>query len=197
MRIQGLRLAACTAVVALALPVTVHAQSHHAGAQPAAISSLLRDLGQVEQKLIALAEAIPESAFAWRPAEGVRSISEVVMHIAADNYFLPTFAGHPAPAQTGIKSGDYPSVQAYESRQVSKAEALQSMRDSFAHLRGGMEMADDAFLTSNVDVFGSMMTGLDLAVITTTHLHEHLGQMIAYARSNDIVPPWSRGSSSQ
>jgi len=196
MQIQRLGLAACAAIVALALPAALHAQQpDQAGAQPAAIRSLLRDMTQVERKLISLAEAIPESAYAWRPAEGVRSVGEVVMHIAADNYFLPTFAGHEAPAQTGIRSGDYATVQAYESRQVSKAEAVQTMRDSFAYLRSGMEVADDAFLASSVDVFGTMMTGLDLAVITTTHLHEHLGQLIAYARSNDITPPWSGGSS--
>jgi hypothetical protein len=42
-----------------------------------------------------------------------------------------------------------------------------------------------------LSVFGSSMTGLDLWVLTTTHLHEHLGQLIAYARSNGVVPPWS------
>src|SRR5690606_12612592 len=122
---------------------------------------------------------------------------EVVMHVAADNYFLPTFAGHAAPAATGIKDGDYPSVQAYESRQVTKAEALQAMRDSFAHLRGGFEMADDAFLAGQLDIFGSQMSGQDFSVLTTTHLHEHLSQMIAYACSNGVVPPWSQGSWSQ
>lgn len=194
MQNHRLGLAACAAVVTLALPINLQAQEHgHApGAQPAAVASLLRDISQVEQKLISLTEAMPEEAFAWRPAEGVRSVGEVVMHIAADNYFLPTFAGHPAPAETGIKGGDYSSVQAYEGRQVSKAEAVQAMRDSFAHLRSGMEMADDAFLSSQLDVFGTQMSGMDLSVITTTHLHEHLGQLIAYARSNGVVPPWSR-----
>ncbi len=200
MRIHRFGPAAFAAVMTLALPLSVQSQQPVAPAavsQPAVISSLLRDLGQVERKLISLAEAIPESAYAWRPSEGVRSVGEVVMHVAADNYFLPTFAGHPAPVSTGIKSGDYPSVQAYEGRQVTKAEAVQSMRDSFAHLRGGMEMADAAFLASQLNVFGTEMSGLDLAVITTTHLHEHLGQMIAYARSNGVVPPWSQESSSQ
>lgn len=196
MRIHRLALVACSTVMTLALPLTLNAQQHAHGQapanRPAAIASLLRDLAQVEQKMIALAEAIPEESFGWRPGDGVRSVSEVVMHVAADNYFLPTFAGHPAPAETGIRNGDYPSVQAYEQRQVTKAEAVQAMRDSFAHLRGGMEMADDSFLASQLDVFGSQMTGMDLAVITTTHLHEHLGQLIAYARSNGLVPPWSR-----
>jgi hypothetical protein len=75
---------------------------------------------------------------------------------------------------------------------MSKAEAMASLRDSFAHLRAAMEKADEAFLASTVNLFGSEMSGTDLWVVTTTHLHEHLGQMIAYARSNGVVPPWSR-----
>ena len=160
-------------------------------AQPAAVSTLLKDIEQVEQKLVGLAEAIPEEQYGWRPAEGVRSVSEVVMHVAADNYFLPTVAGVAAPAATAIKAGDYPSVQAYEQRKATKAEALAALRASFAHLRAAMQKADDPALAKVHNVFGMQMNGLDLWVMTTTHLHEHLGQMIAYARSNEVVPPSS------
>jgi uncharacterized damage-inducible protein DinB len=159
---------------------------------PAAMSAMLRDVAMLERKLIGLAEAIPEENFGWRPAEGVRSVGEVMMHVAADNYFIPSFAGTPAPAATGIKDGDYPSVQAFESRTATKAEALQATRDSFAHLRTIMEAVDDAALAEQLNVFGTTMSGMDLWVMSTTHLHEHLGQMIAYARSNGVVPPWSR-----
>jgi uncharacterized damage-inducible protein DinB len=100
--------------------------------------------------------------------------------------------GVAAPASTGIKPDDYPSVQAYETRTVTKAEALAAMRASFAHLRAAMGQTDEALLRRELTVFGSSMTGLDLWVLTTTHLHEHLGQLIAYARSNGVVPPWSR-----
>lgn len=198
MRFTRIGLAACAALGAVvAVPVLAHAQGAAQPAPanaspPAAVAALLQDLAQVEQKVTSLAEAIPEEQYGWRPAEGVRSVGEVVMHVAADNYFLPTFAGHSAPAETGIKDGDYPSVQAYESRSVSKAEALEALRASFAHLRGAMESADDAYLARTLNVFGSEMSGLYLSVITTTHLHEHLGQMIAYARSNGVVPPWSQ-----
>ncbi len=163
-----------------------------ATARPAAIDALLRDLAMAEKKLIGLGEAIPEDKYGWRPAEGVRSVGEVLMHIAADNYFLPTVAGTAAPASTGIKAGEYPTVQAYESRSATKAEALTALRESFAHLRASMEGTNDAFLAQQLSIFGMDMSGLDLWVLTTTHLHEHLGQLIAYARSNNVAPPWSQ-----
>jgi uncharacterized damage-inducible protein DinB len=177
------------ALAAIAAPAVVAAQGQEG--VPPVVTALLRDLAQVEEKLTGLVEAMPAEAWAWRPGDGVRSTGEVVMHIAADNYFLPTPVGVAAPASTGIKPDDYPSVQAYEARTVTKAEALAAMSASFAHLRAAMEQADEALLMRELSVFGSSMTGLDLWVLTTTHLHEHLGQLIAYARSNGVVPPWS------
>lgn len=178
--------------VALAPAAAYAQQSADAAARPAAVSSLLRDIAMVEEKIVTLGEAIPEDRYEWRPGEGVRSIGEVLVHVAADNWFLPTAIEVAAPEATGIKAGDYPSVQAYEGRSMSKAETLQAVRESFAHLRTAMEAADEAMLGRTLNLFGSEMMGVDLWVITTTHLHEHLGQLIAYARSNDIVPPWSR-----
>jgi uncharacterized damage-inducible protein DinB len=185
------RIAILSIVVAAVIaspPLSVQAQS----SQPAVISSLIRDIDQLEQKLVSLAEAMPPAAMEWRPAAGVRSMNEVLMHIAADNYFLPTAAGVDAPAETGIRAGDYASVQAYESRTVPTADAIATMRASFEHLRAAMRRTDDAFLARQLNLFGMEMTGMDLWVLTTTHLHEHLGQNIAYARSNNVVPPWSR-----
>lgn len=191
---QRLGLYTLTAVTALVAPAAGRAQEHtgHHPAQPVVVGSLLRDVAQVEEKILALAEALPESAYAWRPSEGVRSVSEVLVHVAADNFFLPTAAGKTAPAATGIKAGDYSSVQAYEKRAMSKAQAMQAVRESFEFLRGSLGEADEAFLGRTLNLFGSEVGGTDLWVMTTTHLHEHLGQLIAYARSNDVVPPWSR-----
>lgn len=185
-RIESGRLALAAIVFISAAPATLQAQ-----APPPAVQAMLRDLEQVEQKLTALVEAMPASAYDWRPGEGVRSTGEVVMHIAADNYFLTTPAGVAAPASTGIKANEYPTVLAYETRPTLKAEALAEMKASFAHLRSAMTQSNDAMLSGKMNVFGMELTGLELWILTTTHLHEHLGQLIAYARSNGVVPPWS------
>lgn len=184
-RVGLMALTALTA--ALGIPAAGNAQA------PAVVDALMRDIDMLEQKLVGLAEAIPEEHYDWRPGEGVRSVGEVMMHVAADNYFIPTIAGVTAPAATGIKAGDYPSVLAYEGRSATKAEAIAATRESFVHLRTAMQAVDDAALDASLDVFGSPMSGLDLWILTATHLHEHLGQMIAYARSNSVVPPWSQG----
>ena len=156
------------------------------------MQALMRDIEQAESKLVALAEAIPASSYDWRPAEGVRSVAEVFMHVAADNWFIPTAVGAAAPAATGITGDSYDSVLAYERRAATPAAALAEMRASFEHLERVMAGVDESKLHDPIDMFGHEATALDLWVLTATHLHEHLGQNIAYARSNGVVPPWSR-----
>ncbi|MGH7483072.1 MAG: DinB family protein, partial [Longimicrobiales bacterium] len=181
--------------IGLATPIAAQSatQTHvEHGASPAVMQALIADVEAVEEKFVALAEAMPEASHDWRPDEGVRSMTEVLMHVAADNYFIPVFAGTPAPATTGIEGTSYPSVQAFEARQVDKAAAIQELRTSFDHLMTVMRAVDEEALARVNEVFGQEVTGLELWVMATTHLHEHLGQSIAYARANDVVPPWSQ-----
>lgn len=159
---------------------------------PVVMAALIVDVEQAEEKLVGLAEAIPEEDYGWRPAAGVRSIGEVMRHVAADNYLLPAFVDVAPPAATGISGTDYATVQAYEARQLDKATTVRELSASFAHLKDAMRGVDDEALADVVTFFGTEMSGLELWVLTTTHLHEHLGQSIAYARGNGVVPPWSR-----
>jgi uncharacterized damage-inducible protein DinB len=140
-----------------------------------------------------LANAMPENTYAWRPGEGVRSVGEVFMHVAADNYLLAAVAaGQAAPAATGIKPEDYGTVQAYERRALDRAAVIRELEASFAFVAAAMDRTADADLGRSVQAFGQSFTLQKLWVMTTTHMHEHLGQSIAYARSNGVVPPWSR-----
>jgi uncharacterized damage-inducible protein DinB len=191
-RLAALALAALGASVipanlaAQAQPQTTVPQS----TAPTVTQELLRDLRGVERKLIGLAEAIPEDRFGWRPMDGARSVTEVLMHVAAANYYMPAVGGVAAPDATGVTT-DYATAEAFQQRTVTRAEALQLLRDSFAHLRSAMSGTDEAFLKQTVSAFGGSGSGLSWWVMTTTHLHEHLGQLIAYARSTGVVPPWS------
>ena len=180
-----------------ALPVTVAFAATLAAApavaQQSIIDDLKMDLNQVEEKLMGLARTMPAESYDWRPGEGVRSVGEVFQHVAADNYFLPTAVDIMAPAATGIKPNDYGSVQAYEARTISRDQIIAELEQSFTFLKNAMKGTDPAKLGESVSLFGNTFTVQQLWVITVTHLHEHLGQAIAYARTNDVVPPWSRG----
>lgn len=137
------------------------------------------NLNEVQEKILELAESTPADAYAWRPAPDVRSISEVYMHIAGGNYFLATFLGIDAP-----KVGDL------EKKFTKKAAVIAELKKSFDHLRSAANRVSN--LEKPVKMFGNQTSHRGVLVTMLSHLHEHLGQSIAYARMNGVVPPWSR-----
>ena len=155
------------------------------------LTDLHRDAAAVQQKFIALAKAIPEQTYSWRPT-GARSVAEVFLHIAGENYLIPVFMGKAAPAASGISAADMKSVDAYEARKLTKDQIIAELEASFANLHSGMNITTAANLNDNMKFFGQDVTRRSAMLGTVMHLHEHLGQMIAYARSNGVVPPWSR-----
>ena len=152
------------------------------------VGLLMGTLGGCEQ----LAEAMPAEKYAWRPQPGVRSVSEVFMHLSSDNYLMPALAGTAIPAAAKLDMKDFKTFGAYEKRAVTQAQAAVDLETSFAHLKAAMQKQTAADLTTQVDMFGQKSTKQAMWIGATTHLHEHLGQLIAYARSNGVTPPWSK-----
>lgn len=158
------------------------------------VADLLTDVNQVQDKLVSLAKAFPANKYDWRPGEGVRSVGEVFLHLASDNYLLSAVAlGVAAPASTGINPAEYNTVLAYEKRKLDPAAIVADMEQSFAHFKAAMAKTPTAKMGDKIQAFGQTFTVQQMLVLATTHLHEHLGQAIAYARTNGVVPPWSRG----
>lgn len=145
-------------------------------------ADLLKNLDDTQKKIVSLAEAIPADKFLWRPAEGVRSISEVFMHIAGANYMIPAGLGVAPPA--GI-------TRDMEKTVTDKARIVEHLNKSFEHQRKAIAAATD--LEKPAKLFGRESTNGATHVLIVTHLHEHLGQAIAYARMNKVTPPWSAG----
>ena len=193
------RLALAAALIATAtLPAAAQQPAKSAAAGPAAAptgltADLMADVGQAERKILALARAIPADKFGWRPAPGVRSVGEVLMHVAADNYLMPAAVGHAPDPSTGIKGEDYKTAEAYERRQLSRDSTIAELERSFASLKKGLSGTSSARLGDKVSMFGQTFTVQQTWLMTATHLHEHLGQLIAYARSTGVTPPWSQG----
>lgn len=139
--------------------------------------------GHVSRQLVALAEAIPAEKYSWRPAEGVRSVSEVYMHIALANFYLLSVTGPKMPAE--IKSADM------EKTVTVKADVIDWLKRSLEAVKTAHAAVKPADLQRKVKVNGRDATvdGMYLRIIV--HANEHMGQLVAYARVNGIVPPWS------
>lgn len=144
-------------------------------------SEFMSDLDEVQGKILKLANAVPAEKYAWRPGEGVRSVSEVYMHIAGANYFLATFVNVQPPS---TMPKDIEKI-------TDKKLVLTELQKSFDHLRMVMKNTPDADFDKQVMLFGKPTTERAVFATILNHLHEHLGQSIAYARMNGVVPPWS------
>jgi uncharacterized damage-inducible protein DinB len=142
----------------------------------------LYQLGEVEQKVVDLAGAMPAEKYSWRPMEGVRSVSEVYMHIAGANYLLPSFVGFKSPE--GINRDMEKTI-------TDKSGVVDALKKSFAFIREAVLKTSDADLEKPAKLFGRETTVRDVFFSAALHMHEHMGQSIAYARMNSIVPPWT------
>jgi uncharacterized damage-inducible protein DinB len=143
-------------------------------------AELLHDLDDMQKKILSLAMAIPAEKYSWRPARGVRSVSEVYMHIAGGNYTLVSFVGDKSMVDT----------RSFE-RITEKTRVLEELRRSFDYLRDSIAGTSDADLDKPIRMFGNDSTERAAFMMALNHLHEHLGQSVAYARMNGVVPPWS------
>ncbi|HEY2394070.1 MAG TPA: DinB family protein [Candidatus Angelobacter sp.] len=140
----------------------------------------------VSQQLIALAEATPAEKFAWRPAEGVRSTSEVYMHLVIANFYLLSVTGPKMPTDMDISN-----IQKAEKSVTSKAEVIAWLKRSLEAVKTAHATVTPKDLQRKVKISDREATvdGMYLRIIV--HANEHMGQLVAYARMTGVTPPWS------
>ncbi len=168
--------------MATANPRAVLGQGAAAAAPTGVRADLIAQLDEAAGKLVQLAEAIPQDKFTWRPGAGVRSVSEVFMHVVGSNYFILGFAGAKGPA--GM-------TEEGETAITDRAQVVARLKQSCDFARATIRAARDADLDKATTMFGQPTTVRNVYFTVVTHVHEHLGQLIAYARTNGVVPPWS------
>ena len=146
-------------------------------------AEFLNSMNGAERKYIALAEAMPWEKYSWRPAQGVRSVCEVYLHIAGANYLFSEPLGTKTPATVNMKT--------IETCPANKTQVVETLKASFAHLKGAVNATPEGDADAATSIFGMNMTKRGLFLMAAEHAGEHLGQSIAYARTNGVVPPWS------
>jgi len=137
----------------------------------------------VSKQLIDLAEATPQDKFSWRPAPGVRSTSEVYMHIALANFYLLIVTGPKMPAEL---------KREMETNVTGKADVINWLKRSLDAVKEAHASVAPKDLDRKVHIADRDATvdGMYLRIIV--HANEHMGQLIAYARMTGVAPPWSK-----
>ena len=166
----------------LLLPAGTAAQSSDPSADEVR-AELLGQFNASARKLILLADAMPADSYGWQPAEGVYTVARVYAHITRYNYMYPDQnMGKNAPM----------SYETMEATLTTKAEVTEALRVSMEYVRTVVEGMSEAELTERTTLYGSDVAKWAVVLQLVTHMNEHLGQAIAYARMNGVVPPWSR-----
>ncbi len=143
--------------------------------------------GQFEasaRKLVALSEAMPAESYSWSPMEGVMSVARVYRHIARYNYMYPDL-------NLGVEPPAGVEYQTFEEGGSDKDEVVAILAASMDHVRAVVDGMSDADLAAPVELYGRQVASWSVLLQLITHMNEHLGQSIAYARMNGVVPPWS------
>ena len=147
----------------------------------------MADLDTVHAKIMALANAIPEGKYSWRPAPGVRSVSEVLMHVATEWYYwVPGSIGGNPPADFGKES----ETAATKEKITAKKDVIAELNKSWAYSKAQLSAADPSGLTGKYKPWGASLPRSAFGM--SGDLHEHLGQLISYSRSVGVKPPWSK-----
>ena len=171
--------AVVVAVASMSLAAPVRAQAPTTGWR----GEFIHMMNGLEGKYTQLANAMPWETYSWRPGAGVRSVCEVFLHIGGDNYLLAEPLGPKTPAGIDLKT--------IENCPDSKEKVLATMKGGFAFVRSAVMATSDGAGDEMVDFFGTKITKRALLLAIAEHAGEHLGQSIAYARMNGVVPPWS------
>ncbi len=185
---SSLRLAS---VLSTALVFSIPAFAQDAGSMPAPASfraDITGVLTHVEGQTVSLEQAMPQAKFAWRPGKGVRSVSEAYLHIAEGIYELLAQSGHEMPADVKALS----ESKKWESQTKDKNEIKTILTTAYAFARKSIAETSDADMDKTVSFFGRQLSQRAVLLVLLSHCSEHLGQSIAYARMNGVVPPWSK-----
>ncbi len=164
------------AVIAFAFTINASAQSTFH-------TTFLSSYDAATGKIMQLADAFAEDQYSWRPAEGVRSVSEAMMHVASANFFFASMLGADMPE--GV------NPQEFEAKITTKKEASKMLKKSIELARKAVENTSLESMEEEIDLFGNQTQRMRLVLLVGDHANEHLGQLIAYARSAGVVPPWS------
>jgi uncharacterized damage-inducible protein DinB len=173
---------------ALVLVVAVPALAQEKMEMPRGIrAELISQLMFAQSRLLDLEGAFPQKDFTWRPAEGVRSVSEAFLHAAGSNYLTLKACGYKVPA--GV--GDDWENDSWEKMTTDKAKIADVIKKSFDAIIEGVKTMPEKDFDRQISMFGMDFTIRNFMISMIAHLHEHLGQEIAYARMNGVVPPWT------
>ena len=146
-------------------------------------SQSLVDLQAVQKKFVDLASVIPQDKFNWRPSSDSRSFAEVFLHVASERYGILGLMGAQPPAGVDAKT--------LEKSTTDKDRIIEELNKSWEFAQKTISSMSNGDFAKLLPKLGPQANAGDVVYILVADAHEHLGQSVAYARENAVVPPWT------
>lgn len=167
-------------ILILITPSNLQAQSSASDVR----EDLLGHFSRSSSKMTRLSAAVPAELYTWSPGEGTMSVARVYAHIARYNYYyLETSLGIAAPESVNLDAME---------NTVDKRLVELMLRESVAHVKKHVGAMSEEDLNRQVTLYGRQVDAWQVLTQLVSHMNEHVGQSVAYARINGITPPWSR-----
>jgi uncharacterized damage-inducible protein DinB len=178
------------AFLVLTIPALAHNTADHhekkAEHSDPYIQLILDQVTFMKSRIVGLAEAIPEEKYSWKPSEEVRSTAAQLVHTLTAAYGIPSMMGAEMPSNINWET---------EKTMTDKKEIISNLTASFDSVTEFLKNYDTANFEKIVETPFGKFSQRNMILILNNHYHEHLGQLIVYARSNGVVPPWSQEQS--
>lgn len=154
-------------------------------------SQCLSDLEGVHEKFVALAEAVPSEKLGWRPSPDSRSFAEVFLHVAGERYVILGLMGVAVPPEFEPMISQKSTSEFERSAPRDRARILEELRKSWEFTEVTLKNESNSDFSKPLSQPARQKQNGDLVFLLVADQHEHLGQAVAYARENGIIPPWS------
>jgi hypothetical protein len=143
----------------------------------------LGDLERAQQKFVELAKVVPADKLTWRPSADSRSFAEVFLHVAGERYGILGMMGVAPPAGFDGKT--------FEKSTTDRDRIVTELNQSWEFTKKTINAMSNSDFAKLLPALGPQANDGDVVYILVADAHEHLGQAVAYARVNGIVPPWT------
>lgn len=167
-------------LAALLAPACAAAQGQPTGIRGELIASMLDAGGKIQE----LATAIPDGKYTWKPSKDVRSTGQVFLHVVQGNYLYASFSSDAPPMSKD-------ELIKLDSQTMEPAKIRRMLKESYEWAARAIADTPDSVLDAQTAYFGAKISKRAMMLVLASHSHEHLGQLIAYARSNNVMPPWT------
>jgi uncharacterized damage-inducible protein DinB len=171
-----------------ALPLFAQSPAGGSGGSPANPLSMAAKYmyGMSKSDVLKSAEEMPEANYSFQPVATVRTLGQLVGHVADAQYEF-----------CSAVIGDGKQPPGIEKTKTTKADLIQALKDGFAYCDQAYTSMTDARAPEVIKFFGQNAPKLSILNFNTAHNMEHYGNMVTYLRIKGLVPPSSQQQSMQ